>query len=153
MKYINENVSPMTTRSDFTRGLPFYGTQGDFNFTMGRSKFTPGISIKQVPLTAMSGNKDIGFSEFDTNLNKLKFFFKPGDRIRGIAMNSKIGKDNGKVVVGKLVKFKPNYSNNTIRTWIIDPKTNKITEVYVETIEKIYESTFLAMDFNTFINS
>ena len=67
MKKINENsISPMVSRGDFTNGLPFYGSKGDFNFTVGRSKFTPGISIKSTPLTDMSVKGDPGFSQFDT---------------------------------------------------------------------------------------
>ena len=57
MEKLNENrISPLVNRGDFTRGIPFYGSKGDFNFTIGRSQFTPGISIKQATLTDLSHN-------------------------------------------------------------------------------------------------
>lgn len=153
MSNLNENrISPLVSRGDFTRGIPFYGTKGDFNFTTGRSKFTPGISVKQVPLTDMSVKGDPGFTDFDMSINKLKMFFKPGDRIRGIAVNSLIDSENGRMVVGKLYKVSPDYSDNSIKVWIKNPKTLEIQEVYPESIEKIYESN-RAMTFSQFINS
>ena len=56
MSKVNENmgVNSIMQRGDFMRGIPFYGTKGDFNFTLGRSQFTPGVSIKQLPLTNAS---------------------------------------------------------------------------------------------------
>jgi hypothetical protein len=153
MKKLNENsISPMVSRGDFTRGLPFYGSKGDFNFTVSRSRFTPGISVSQAPLTDMSVKGDPGFSEFDMSVAKLKMYFKPGDRIRGIAVNSMLDHENGKVVVGKLQKIVPDYSNNTIKVWVKNPKTLEIQEVYPESIERIYES-HRAMSFTQFINS
>lgn len=142
----------MVSRGDFTRGIPFYGTKGDFNFTVGRSQFTPGISIKQTPLTDMSVRGDTGYTPFDLSIAKLKLYFKPGDRVRGIIVNSQLDNENGKFVVGKLHKISPNYSNTTIRTWIKNPKTLELQEIYPETMERIYES-HLAMTFTQFINS
>ena len=139
---------------DFGRGLPFYGTKGDFNFTTGRSQFTPGISIKQAPLTDMSIKGDPGLSPFDLAISKLRFYFKPGDRVRGTIVNSQLNSENGKVMVGKLEKIQPNYSNNTIRAWIKNPTTLESIEIYVDTIERIYESTMnKALSFSQFINS
>lgn len=153
MKKIDENsISPMVSRGDFTRGIPFYGIKGDFNFTTGRSKFTPGISVKQVPLTDLSVKGDAGFSEFDLKLNRIKLFFKPGDRIRGIIVNSFLDSENGRYAVGKVHKILPDYSDNTIKIWIKNPKTLEIQEVYVDSIEKIYES-YRALTFSQFINS
>jgi hypothetical protein len=155
MEKLNENkISPLVSRGDFTRGIPFYGTQGDFNFTMGRSQFTPGVSIKQTPLTDMSVKGDTGFTEFDLSVGKLRHFFKPGDRIRGIIVNSHLDSENGRMAVGKVHKITPDYSNNTIRVWIKNPKTLELQEVYVESIEKIYESSnHRALSFSQFINS
>jgi hypothetical protein len=139
---------------DFARGLPFYGTKGDFNFTTGKSQFTPGVSIKQSPLTDMSVKGDPGVSPFDSQISKLRFYFKPGDRVRGIVINSQINSENGKVIVGKLDKIVPNYSTNTIRAWIKNPSTLESTEIYIDTIERIYESTSArALSFSQFINS
>ena len=155
MESVNEHsVNSPFTRGDFTRGIPFYGTKGDFNFTVGRSKFTPGISIKQTPLTDMSIKGDPGYTQFDNDISKLKAYFKPGDRIRGLEVNSQAGRDRGKIIVGKLYKLQPDYSNHSIRVWIKDPKSLKLHEVYVESIERIYESfTHRALTFSQFIGS
>jgi hypothetical protein len=155
MKKIDESAfSPGMTRGDFTRNLPFYGVKGDFNFTVGRSKFSPGISIKQVPLTNLSVNGDPGYSDFDLNLNTIRRFFKKGDRIRGILINSQLSGAGEKMIVGRIDKIQPDYSNGTVRVWIVDPKTLEKQEVYSESIERIYESSgFRAMTFAQFINS
>ena len=155
MNKLNENrISPLVNRGDFTRGIPFYGTRGDFNFTMGRSQFTPGISIKQTPLTDLSIKGDPGFNQFDHDVAKMRHFFKPGDRIRGIIVNSHLDNENGRIAVGKVHKISPDYSNNTIRIWIKNPKTLDLQEVYAESIEKIYESnSYKALTFSQFINS
>jgi len=151
--FVYENyISPLVNRGDFTRGIPFYGTKGDFNFTMGRSQFTPGISIKQVPLQDLSVRGDSGFTELDMSINKLKKYFKPGDRVRGILINSQLGEDAGTMVVGKLLKIQPDYANQAIRAWIKNPKTLKSQEIYIETIEKVYEG-FRALSFTQFVNS
>lgn len=153
MKKINENsISPMVSRGDFTNGLPFYGSKGDFNFTVGRSKFTPGISIKSTPLTDMSVKGDPGFSDFDISVNKLRHYFKPGDRVRGIAVNSQLEKEGGRLAFGKIHKISTSYGDTAIRIWIKDPKTLAIQEIYPESIERIYES-FRALTFSQFINS
>jgi hypothetical protein len=142
------------TGGNFARNLPFYGAGGDFNFTVSRSQFTPGISISMAPLTDMSVKGDPGFSPFDLELSKLKFYFKPGDRVRGKVINSTLDSENGKIVVGKLHKIVPDYSTNSIRAWIKNPSTLESTEIYVDTIERIYESSSKkALDFSKFINS
>jgi hypothetical protein len=139
---------------DFARGLPFYGTKGDFNFTVGRSQFTPGVSISQVPLTDMSIKGDPGFTPFDMEVSKLKFYFKPGDRVRGTIVNSQLDSENGRVMVGKLDKIKPDYSTGIIRAWIKNPTTLESVEIYIDTIERIYENlSNKALSFSQFINS
>jgi hypothetical protein len=153
-KKIYESLAPgMVNRGDFTRGIPFYGTKGDFNFTLGRSQFTPGISIKQSPLTDMSRPGDPGFSQMDNMLSKVKRFFKPGDRVRGVKVNSMLRDGESKSVVGKVIKIEPNYSNDSIRVFIKDQKTLKVHEIYVGSMEKIYEGRGLALDFNNFIET
>ena len=88
MERVDETNFSAMSHGDFARGLPFYGTKGDFNFTVGRSQFTPGVSVKQTPLTDMSVKGDSGFSELDMEISKLKMYFRPGDRVRGIIVNS-----------------------------------------------------------------
>lgn len=139
---------------DFGKGLPFYGTKGDFNFTVGRSQFTPGVSVKQSPLTDMSIKGDPGLSPFDLEISKLRFYYKPGDRVRGTIVNSQLTSENGRVIIGKLDKIVPNYLTNTIRAWVKNPSTLESTEIYVDSIERIYESAAnRALSFSQFINS
>lgn len=154
MKKVNENSALGHFQNrDYMRGLPFYGEKGDFNFTVGRSNFTPGVSIKQVPLSDMSRNGDPGISEFDQNVNKIKFWYKPGDNVRGILVNSQLKSENGKVVIGKLKNVKVDRRNNTIQVFIINPKTRKIQEIYVDTMVRIFESKNRALSFLEFVNS
>lgn len=151
MSKLNENMTTSAVgQRDFAKGLPFYGTKGDFNFTTGRSQFTPGVSIKQSPLTDMSIKGDPGIRPIDIKMGTLRTFFKPGDRIRGIVINSHAS-GKPKTIIGKLHKLIPNYANDTVRVWVTDPRTLKITEVYVDTIERMYESR--ALTFEQFINS
>jgi len=152
MSRLNENrgMPGALGQRDFSRGLPFYGTKGDFNFTTGRSQFTPGVSVKQSPLTDMSVKGDPGFTSFDIKIGTLRTFFKPGDRIRGVVVNSQRN-GRSRTITGRLHKLTPNYKNGHVRAWIRDPKTLKLTEVYVDTIERIYEGR--AMNFSQFINS
>jgi len=162
MDFIYENNIVMTyaQHKDFTRGLPFYGEKGDFNFVMGRSQFTPGISIKILTLSDLSRNADVGVTEFRQYVNTINNMFKPGDRIRGIEMNSMLTEedDDGTQVVGRFDKIKVDYSNQQIRAFIKDPSTMKTTEVYPGTMERIMESSTytpkssrLIPDFESFI--
>tara|TARA_B100000963_G_scaffold176268_1_gene153299 strand:- start:6152 stop:6649 length:498 start_codon:yes stop_codon:yes gene_type:complete len=162
MEFIYENNIVMTyaQHSDFTRGLPFYGEKGDFNFVMGRSQFTPGISIKILPLSDLSRNADVGITEFQQYVNTINNMFKPGDRIRGIEMNSMLNEDDeeGTQVVGKFDKIKVDYENKQIRAFVKDPSTLKSTEVYPGTMERLMESasyknkdSYLIPNFNKFI--
>lgn len=149
---INEaSAITFTQHSDYMKGLPFYG-RGDFNFTVGRSQFTPGISIKQVPLSDLSRKGDPGHTEIDNSLSLLKNYFKPGDRIRGIAVNSLLDNEDGKQVYGRLDKLVPDYKNNTIRVYIKDPKTLESQEVYIDSIERIYEAIKI-MRFSDYLKS
>jgi len=163
MEFIYENNIVMTyaQHKDFTRGLPFYGEKGDFNFVMGRSQFTPGISIKILPLSDLSRNADVGISEFRQYVNTINNMFKPGDRIRGIEMNSMLKEDDdGEQVVGRFDNIKVDYENKQIRAFVKDPVTMKKTEVYPDTMERLMESksysqpkTGVIPSFENFINN
>lgn len=156
MKRLNEHSSTITgfQSRDYMRGMPFYGQKGDFNFVTGRSQFTPGVSIKQVPLSDMSRNGDPGVSEFDRNVNIIRYNYKPGDRVRGILVNSQIKNKGGRMVVGRLLEVKVDRRNNTIKAFIKDPKTLQKREIYIDTMERLYESnSFKAMTFAQFIGS
>lgn len=152
MKKVNESFLTHVQQRDFMRGLPFYGEKGDFNFVLGRSQFTPGVSIRTVPLTDMSIKADPGLTPFDSNVNIIRNYFKPGDRIRGIAVNSQLENEDGRIIVGKLHKVKVNYLDKTIRVFIKDPKTLEVQEIYPDTMERIFESSML-LSFSEYIKS
>ena len=156
MKRIDEKTGAVTAfqNRDYMRGIPFYGEKGDFNFVTGRSQFTPGVSIKLLPLSDMSRNGDPGIGEFDRNVNIIKQYYKPGDRVRGILVNSQIKSKNGKVVTGKLSRVEIDHRNHTIRAFIKDPQTLDTQEIYIDTMERLYESRLgLALSFSEFIGS
>ena len=138
---LENSVMNFSQHRNFTNGLPFYGEKGDFNFVMGRSQFTPGISIKSLPLTDLSVNGDVGISEFKGYVNTIKKVFKPGDRIRGIKINTMLKEDDdGELVVGKFDKMEIDYENQMVRTYVKDPSTLKTSEIYTDTMERIYEN-------------
>ena len=76
-------------------------------------------------------------------VNTINNMFKPGDRIRGIEMNSMLKEEDedGTQVVGRFDKIKVDYDNQQIRAFIKDPSTMKTTEVYPGTMERIMESS------------
>lgn len=156
MKRLDENTGAVTAfqNRDYMRGIPFYGEKGDFNFVTGRSQFTPGVSIKLLPLSDMSRNGDAGIGEFDRNVSIIKQYYKPGDRVRGILVNSQIKSKNGKVVTGKLSRVEIDHRNHTIRAFIKDPQTLQTQEIYIDTMERLYESKIgMALSFSEFIGS
>jgi len=138
---------------DQMAGLPFTGQSGDFNFVTGRSQFTPGISIKQLPLSDLSLNSDVGMTEFETNVNVIKHYFRPGMRVRGMLVNSQLDSKNGRVVIGKLDKIDINRRDHTIKVYIKDPETLDTQEIYIDSLERLYESKYRAFSFSEFIGS
>jgi hypothetical protein len=157
MSKVNENMSPAITafqNRDHMRGIPFYGEKGDFNFVVGKSQFTPGVSIKLLPLSDMSRNGDPGIGDFDRKVSLIKYYYKPGDRVRGILVNSHLKSDEGRIVVGKLNRVEINRRDNTIKVFIKNPETLEIQEIYVDTMERLYESKIgMALNFSEFIGS
>jgi hypothetical protein len=160
--YKNNIVMTAAQHRNFSKGLPFYGEKGDFNFVMGRSQFTPGISIKILPLSDLSRNADVGVTDFRQYVNTINNMFKPGDRIRGIEMNSMLSDRNedGTQVVGKFDKIKVDYKNEQIRAFVKDPSTLKTKEVYPDTMERLMENSKytptysrLIPDFESFISN
>lgn len=150
MDFIYENmVMTYSQHRNFAKGLPFYGEKGDFNFVMGRSQFTPGISIKILPLSDLSRNAEAGISEFRQYVNTINNMFKPGDRIRGIEMNSMLNNDDGEQVVGRFNNIEVDYKNQQIRAFIKDPATLVKTEVYPNTMERLMESKSNSINFHS----
>jgi hypothetical protein len=69
-------------------------------------------------------------------------------------VNSQIKNKGGKMVVGRLLEVKVDRRNNTIKAFIKDPKTLQKKEIYIDTMERLYESnSFKAMTFAQFIGS
>lgn len=155
MSNINNHVSGLSAfqNRDNMKGLPFYGQKGDFNFVTGRSQFTPGVSIKLLALKDLSRPGGAPISELDNMLSVLKLHFRPGDRVRGKEINSFLTSDEGRTVIGKLHKFEVDRRNNTIRAIITDPETLEKTEIYLDTMERIVESSYFAKSFSQFIGS
>jgi len=155
MDKINESSSSVTAfqNRDDMRGLPFYGQKGDFNFVTGRSQFTPGISIKMLPLRDLSRNTDIGISPFDQLISVVRHYFNIGDRVRGKKVNSFIDSEEGEVSIGNIKNIDIDRKNETITILIKDPETLKTTEIYFDSMEKIVESKYYAKSFDQFIGS
>jgi hypothetical protein len=155
MSKVNENNGfTGFQQRDQMRGLPFTGQSGDFNFVTGRSQFTPGISIKQLPLSDMSSKTgDVGMTEFESNVNIVNHYFRPGMRVRGMLVNSQLDSTNGRIVIGKLDKVDVNRRDHTIKIYIKDPETLDTQEIYVDSMERIYEHKHRAMNFSEFLGS
>jgi hypothetical protein len=125
------------------RGLPFYGQKGDFNFVTGKSQFTPGVSIKLLPLKDLSlVGSERKPTDFERYINHVKKFFKPGDRVRGTEINSQFesNDDDGTLVVGNFERFEIDYDNKRVRTFLKNRETMETFEVYPETMERVFES-------------
>lgn len=154
MSNINESASITAFQNrDNMRGLPFYGQKGDFNFVTGRSQFTPGVSVKLLPLTDLSRKGNVSISKFDHMVGVLRYYFKPGDRVRGKIVNSFLDSEEGRVAIGKLEKIDIDRRNNTITVLIKDPETLETTEIYLDSMERIMESRYFAKSFDQFIGS
>ena len=154
MSNVNESYSITAFQNrDNMRGLPFYGQKGDFNFVTGRSQFTPGISVKLLPLTDLSRKGNVSVSKLDNMIGILRHYFKPGDRVRGKVVNSFLDSEDGRVAIGKLEKIDIDRRNNTITVLIKDPETLEKTQIYLDSMERIMESIYFAKSFDQFIGS
>ena len=154
MSNINESSSITAFQNrDNMRGLPFYGQKGDFNFVTGRSQFTPGISVKLLPLTDMSRKGGAPVSDFDSMVGIIRQYFKPGDRVRGKVVNSFLDSEEGRIAIGKLKKINIDRRNNTITVLIKDPETLETYEIYLDSMERIMESKYYAKSFDQFLGS
>lgn len=137
-------MTPVLTfgqRQQALKGLPFYG-KGDFNFVASRSNFSSGISIRVMPLSDMSRPQEVNVDEFDQDVKQLNHAFKKGVRISGVKVNSPFTnrKENGIQIIGNFDSFKIDKKNKTIRSYIRDPKTMKLVEVYPQTLTRLAES-------------
>lgn len=140
-------------RQQAMQGLPFYG-KADFNFVASKSPFSNGIAIKILPLADLSRPSQVKTDEFDNEVRRMNQYFKKGTRIHGVKVNSTFtNKDKQPdLIVGNFDSFKIDKDTKTIRAFIRDPKTLKITEVYPETLNRLTESrSYLAKTFLEFV--
>jgi len=63
-------------KNNFISSIPFQG-RGDFGFVASQSNFTPGITIKLLPLADLSLPQEVEISEFDQLVNDLNNQFRP----------------------------------------------------------------------------
>lgn len=128
-------------RQQAMQGLPFFG-RSDFNFAAAKSPYSPGITIKILPLSDLSRVAAVDVDSFAAGINQLNQKFKRGSRISGIQVNSQIAdkKRNPKVVIGKFEALKIDRETKSIRAFIRDPKSLKLVEVYPETLTRLTES-------------
>lgn len=128
-------------RQQAMQGLPFFG-RSDFNFAAAKSPYSPGITIKILPLSDLSRVAAVDVDSFADGINQLNQKFKRGSRISGIQVNSQIAdkKRNPKVVIGKFEALKIDRETKSIRAFIRDPKSLKLVEVYPETLTRLTES-------------
>lgn len=149
-------MTPVLTfgqRKQAMRGIPFYG-RGDFNFVAARNDFATGIAIKMLPLSDLSRPQIANVDEFELELKEMETAFKKGSRIGGIKVNSPFKNEDRapETVIGVFDSFKVDRKTKTIRAFIRDQKSLKITEVYPETLSRLTESkTHVAKTFMEFV--
>ena len=138
-------------RNNFVSQIPFQG-RGDFGFVSSQSNFTPGITIKMLPLRDLSRPQQVNPSEFDELVKELNQQFIPGRRLSGVVINSNHQKKGGERVIGRFLGFKLDRKNQIIRAFIHDSEINKRVEIYPETIGLVNESqSFRAKTFMEFL--
>lgn len=149
-------MTPVLTfgqRKQAMRGIPFYG-KGDFNFVAARNDFATGIAIKMLPLSDLSRPEVVNVDEFELEIKEMESAFKKGTRIGGIKVNSIFKNEDRspETIIGKFESFKIDRKTKTIRAFIRDTKTLKLTEVYPETLSRLTESrSHLAKTFMEFV--
>lgn len=123
------------------KGIPFYG-KGDFNWVASQSNFSNGISIKMLPLSDLSRPQVVNLDQFDAEIKEMNQMFKKGTRIGGIKVNSTFQNEdrNPETIIGKFDSFKIDRKNKNIRAYILDELSNKLVEVYPQTLSRLNES-------------
>jgi len=129
-------------KNSFVNQIPFQG-RGDFGFVASQSNFTPGITIKMLPLRDLSRPQAVTSTEFDELINDLNQKFRPGRRLSGIQVNGHHNKDADARVFGRFLGFTLDRKHQIIRAYIRDSETNKKVEIYPATLEQVNESNSL----------
>jgi hypothetical protein len=127
-------------KNNFISSIPFQG-RGDFGFVASQSNFTPGITIKLLPLADLSLPQEVETSEFDQLINDLNDQFRPGKRLSGVEVNTQHQKGGSHKVFGRFIGFQLDRKNQVIRAFIRDSASNKKVEVYPASLMAVNEAS------------
>jgi hypothetical protein len=137
-------------KNSFMSSIPFQG-RGDFGFVASQSTFTPGITIKLLPLADLSRPQEIETSEFDQLVADLNDQFRPGKRLSGVEVNTQHQKGGSNKVFGRFLGFELDRKHQVIRAFIRDSELNKKVEVYPASLMNVNESTGHTKTFMQFL--
>lgn len=126
-------------KNNFISQIPFQG-RGDFGFVASQSNFTPGITIKMLPLADLSLPQEVELSEFDELVRDLNDQFKPGRRLSGVEVNTQHQRGGSVKVFGRFIGFELDRKYKVIRAFIRDSRSNKKVEVYPSSLMTVNES-------------
>jgi len=137
-------------KNSFVSSIPFQG-RGDFGFVASQSNFTPGITIKLLPLADLSRPQEVETSEFDQLIADLNDQFRPGKRLSGVEVNTQHQKGGSNKVFGRFIGFELDRKHQVIRAFIRDSESNKKVEVYPASLMTVNESGGHAKTFMQFL--
>ena len=137
-------------KNSFVSSIPFQG-RGDVGFVASQSTFTPGITIKLLPLADLSRPQEVETSEFDQIVADLNDQFRPGKRLSGVEVNTQHQKGGSKKVFGRFIGFELDRKHQVIRAFIRDSELNKKVEVYPASLMSVNESNGHAKTFMQFL--
>lgn len=126
-------------KNNFISQIPFQG-RGDFGFVASQSNFTPGITIKLLPLADLSLPQEVELSEFDELVRDLNDQFRPGKRLSGVEVNTQHEKGGSKKIFGRFIGFELDRKHSVIRAFIRDSQSNKKVEVYPSSLMTVNEA-------------
>lgn len=127
-------------KNSFISQIPFQG-RGEMGFVASQSNFTPGITIKILPLSDLSLPQQVEVSEFDQLINDLNNQFRPGRRLSGVEVNSQHQKGGSHKIFGRFVGFELDRKHQVIRAFIRDSVSNQKVEVYPASLMTVNESS------------
>lgn len=126
-------------KNSFISQIPFQG-RGEMGFVASQSNFTPGITIKILPLSDLSLPQEVEISEFDQLVNDLNNQFRPGKRLSGVEVNTQHQKGGSNKVFGRFIGFELDRKHQVIRAFIRDSVSNQKVEVYPASLMTVNES-------------
>ncbi len=104
---------------------------------------TDAIKSKTLDLKDMARTQTYSKSDFENSVDSIKLAFRIGEKVKAIRMNSpfKEGYNPEDLEYGNIKDIKIDWTNETIRVFLVKPKNLFVFEVYPETLEK-YNKTF-----------